>query len=106
MLVERERAKFTQPNLINGLFPPNNATASTGDYGYSERYDPASTDCCGGVTFTQGHAQRKAGERTPVHMHPDPQFSCVRQGWVLDQIEGHEDKFYEPGECRRTRRHA
>ncbi|EOD35569.1 hypothetical protein EMIHUDRAFT_201741 [Emiliania huxleyi CCMP1516] len=44
-------------------------------------------------------AQRKAGERTPVHMHPDPQFSCVRQGRVLDQIEGHEDKVYEPGEC-------
>lgn len=109
LLIERTRASIPDPDKINGVAPPGVAGMSTGSPGqpWSEKPTHTMLEYVGRQPIEVGtstmyavwYNSRRVMERTPIHVHPETQFTCVLNGTLMFIAEGMETKNYSSGQC-------
>lgn len=109
LLIERTRAAFPDPDKINGVAPPGVAGRSTGSPGQPWSDTPTHTmleyvgrqpvEVGTSTMYAVWYNSRRVMERTPIHVHPETQFTCVLNGTLMFIAEGMETKNYSSGQC-------
>jgi hypothetical protein len=108
-LIARTRAAFQEPDRINGVVPPGKAAMSMGSPGAPFSNKPTHTmleyvnrqplENGTSTLYAVWYNSRRVMERTPIHVHPETQFTCVLNGTLMFIAEGMPIRNYSNGEC-------
>lgn len=102
-LIASTRSRFGNTTAINGVAPPGFAARSTPTnfpgINSGAMLEYVDTSHSVPSLYAVWYNSRPDMARTPIHVHPETQFTCVLHGMLMFIAEGMETKNYSKGEC-------